>query len=98
MRIAMLGVKALPSASGVEKVVEEVGSRLVQRGHHVTVFTRKHLSRDQAGEYRGMCVRPTWSIPSKHLDATSHAVAAALQVYRDVDVVHVHTTNFAPAV
>ena len=62
MRIAMLGVKTLPSASGVEKVVEEVGSRLVARGHEVTVFTRAHLARSESRNYRGIAIRPTWSI------------------------------------
>jgi glycosyltransferase involved in cell wall biosynthesis len=94
----MLGVKTLPSASGVEKVAEEIGSRLVERGHEVTVFTRAHLSDGSPRRYRGMHVRPTWSVPSKHLDATTHAVAAAIQVGRRFDVLHVHTTNFAPAV
>jgi glycosyltransferase involved in cell wall biosynthesis len=97
VRIAMLGVKQLPSASGVEKVVEEVGSRLVARGHDVTVFTRQHLS-GGSQEYRGMRLEPTWSIPTKHLDASVNAIAAALLVRGDTDVVHVHTTNFAPAV
>jgi glycosyltransferase involved in cell wall biosynthesis len=99
MRIAMLGVKTLPSASGVEKVVEEVGSRLVQRGHAVTVFTRAHLAgTNQPSEYRGMQVRPTWLVPTKHLDAATHALAAALAMSGKTDVLHVHTTNFAPAV
>ena len=95
----MLGVKTLPSASGVEKVVEEVGSRLVNRGHQVTVFTRSHLSSSRRpSEYRGMQVRPTWSIPTKHLDAATHALAAAVSIDRGTDVLHVHTTNFAPAI
>ena len=99
MRIAMLGVKTLPSASGVEKVVEEVGSRLVARGHQVTVFTRAHLARgNRSTEYRGMTVRPTWSIPTRHLDAATHALAAAVAMEGKTDVLHVHTTNFAPAV
>ena len=99
MRIAMLGVKTLPSASGVEKVVEEVGSRLVQRGHEVTVFTRAHLAgTTKPSEYRGMQVRPTWSVPTKHFDAATHALAAALAMSGQTDVLHVHTTNFAPAV
>src|SRR5918993_17844 len=99
MRIAMLGVKTLPSASGVEKVVEEVGSRLVQRGHEVTVFTRAHLAGTTVpSEYRGMQVRPTWSVPTKHFDAATHAVTAALAMSGKTDVLHVHTTNFAPAV
>ena len=99
MRIAMLGVKTLPSASGIEKVVEEVGSRLVERGHHVTVFTRAHLAgSNQPSVYRGMEVRPTWSVPTKHFDAATHALAAALAMSGKTDVLHVHTTNFAPAV
>jgi glycosyltransferase involved in cell wall biosynthesis len=98
MRIAMLGVKTLPSASGVEKVVEEVGSRLVARGHEVTVFTRAHLARTESLEYRGIQVRPTWSIATKHLDAVTHAVTAALAIGGQTDILHVHTTNFAPAI
>jgi glycosyltransferase involved in cell wall biosynthesis len=99
MRIAMLGVKTLPSASGVEKVVEEIGSRLVQRGHEVTVFTRAHLAGTTLpSEYRGIRVRPTWSVPTKHFDAATHALAAALAMSGKTDVLHVHTTNFAPAV
>jgi glycosyltransferase involved in cell wall biosynthesis len=94
----MLGVKTLPSASGVEKVVEEVGSRLVARGHEVTVFTRAHLARTTSLEYRGIHVRPTWSIATKHLDAVTHAVSAALSIGGETDILHVHTTNFAPAV
>jgi len=98
MRIAMLGVKTLPSASGVEKVVEEVGSRLVARGHEVTVFTRAHLARSESRNYRGIEIRPTWSIATKHLDAVTHAVAAALSIGGKTDILHVHTTNFAPAI
>jgi glycosyltransferase involved in cell wall biosynthesis len=98
MRIAMLGVKTLPSASGVEKVVEEVGSRLVSRGHEVTVFTRAHLARTESLEYRGIQIKPTWSIATKHLDAMTHAVAAALSIGGRTDILHVHTTNFAPAI
>jgi glycosyltransferase involved in cell wall biosynthesis len=98
MRIAMLGVKTLPSASGVEKVVEEVGSRLVARGHEVTVFTRAHLARTSSLEYRGIQVRPTWSLATKHLDAVTHAVSAALSIGGQTDILHVHTTNFAPAI
>jgi glycosyltransferase involved in cell wall biosynthesis len=98
MRIAMLGVKTLPSASGVEKVVEEVGSRLVARGHEVTVFTRAHLAQSESCEYRGIQVRPTWSIATKHLDAVTHAVTAALSLAGRTDILHVHTTNFAPAI
>jgi glycosyltransferase involved in cell wall biosynthesis len=45
-----------------------------------------------------MRLRPTWSIATKHLDASLNAIAAALSIRTDTDIVHVHTTNFAPAV
>jgi glycosyltransferase involved in cell wall biosynthesis len=45
-----------------------------------------------------MHVRPTWSVPTKHFDAATHALAAALAMSGQTDVLHVHTTNFAPAV
>ena len=41
MRIAMIGLRGLPArAGGVERHVEELATRLVDRGHEVTVFCR----------------------------------------------------------
>ena len=42
MEIAMIGQKGIPSrAGGVEIHVEEISSRLVERGNNVTVYCRK---------------------------------------------------------
>ena len=41
LRIAMLGTRGVPAAyGGFETAVEEIGRRLVARGHHVTVYCR----------------------------------------------------------
>ena len=43
MRIALLGTRGIPARySGFETCVEQLGSRLVQRGHDVTVYCRTH--------------------------------------------------------
>ena len=42
MKIAMIGHKRIPSREGgIEVVVEELSTRLVQMGHSVTVYNRK---------------------------------------------------------
>ena len=41
LRIAMIGCRGVPASyGGIERHVEEVGARLVERGHQVTVFNR----------------------------------------------------------
>src|SRR6476619_1925462 len=43
LRIVMIGQKGLPATfGGIEHHVEEVGRRLAERGHHVTVFCRSY--------------------------------------------------------
>ncbi len=91
MRIAMIGQKGLPATyGGIERHVEEIGARLVERGHEVRVYTRSYYSPGK-DSYRGMerCPRPT--IRTKHLDTASHALFATLDVLvRPVDLVHYH--------
>ena len=71
MRIAMIGQKGVPATvGGIERHVEELGARLVDRGHEVTVFCRRSYSDDRRAEYRGMRLRhlptvaPSTSTPS----------------------------------
>ena len=45
MRIAMIGQKGVPATfGGIEHHVEELGTRLAERGHDVTVFCRPGYS------------------------------------------------------
>jgi glycosyltransferase involved in cell wall biosynthesis len=53
MRIAMIGTRGAPARyGGFETAVEEIGQRLVARGHDVTVYCRDAL--DRRSEYLGM--------------------------------------------
>lgn len=92
----MLGCRGLPATyGGVERHVEEIGARLVERGHEVTVYCRPHYSDPEVGDhYRGMRRVVLPGIATKRLDALSHtAVAAAHAAREGYDVVHYHAVG-----
>ena len=91
MKIAMLGLKGLPGIyGGVEKHVEELGFRLAQSGHDVTVFCRKSYT-EKIGEYRGMKLVYAPTIHTKHLDATVHTLLGGVKAaFSDFDLIHYH--------
>lgn len=94
MKIAMFGIKGIPVPAGAENVVEQIGSRLVQRGHEVTVYVRPHYTPREMKEYKGMKLVHLPSIPTKNLDAITHSFLASIAVLREgADIVHVHSTG-----
>ncbi|MBI4524213.1 MAG: glycosyltransferase family 4 protein [Deltaproteobacteria bacterium] len=89
MKIAMLGLKGVPYPEGIENFTEQVGWRLAERGHRVTVYVRPYVK--VGDSYRGMQIRRLPSINTKHFDALTHTFLATLDAARsDVDVVHFH--------
>ena len=45
MKIAMIGQKGIPATyGGIERHVEELTTRVVERGHEVTVYCRPYYS------------------------------------------------------
>src|SRR5688500_4993553 len=93
LSIAMIGQRGVPATfGGVEHHVEALGSRMVERGHRVTVFCRPNYTDKQEGTtYRGMELRYVPTISTKHLDAVLPSGLAALgSLGRGFDVVHFH--------
>jgi glycosyltransferase involved in cell wall biosynthesis len=94
MRIAMLGTKGIPAKwGGIEKYVEEVGKRLAERGHEVTVFASRWYCRDYTGDsYKGIRII---RVPALHLQATdalSNSFFAFLRILiQPFDIVHFHS-------
>lgn len=103
LRIAMIGQRGVPATfGGIEHHVEELGARLVDRGHEVTIFCRPNYVDGRPTTYRGMrlCFLPT--IGTKHLDAMVHcAICSLATIGTRYDVVHYHAlgpglTSFIP--
>lgn len=90
MRIVMLGMRGVPANyGGLETVAEEVGARMVERGHAVTAYCRAHNATTDAKTYRGMRRVTLPSIKQKFLDTPTHtAASAAHAMFHRADVVH----------
>ena len=97
MRIAFLGSEGIPYPNAFAKITEEIGARLVERGHDVVVFGRRHLV-PESSPYRGMLRVPVRSWNSKHLDTLSSTFLSSLKLLSSgwADIAHFH--GIGPAV
>ena len=90
----MFGIKGVPVPAGAEIVAEQVGSRLVQRGHQVTLYVRAHYTPRILKEYKGMRLVHLASIPTKNFDAITHSFLACLAaIFSDAEIIHIHATG-----
>ena len=94
MRIAYVAVKGMPIGGGIEKLTEEIGSRLVQKGHQVVVYSSRDYGTSD-GEYKGMEIRTVPSINTRALHKLSICFHAIRDVIRkgNVDLVHLHAVG-----
>lgn len=99
MRICMLGHKRIPSREGgIEIVVEELATRMVQMGHDVTCYNRggHHVSGKEFDEnhqttYKGVKLRMVPTIDKKGFAAVSSSFFGAIKAaFGRADLVHFH--------
>jgi glycosyltransferase involved in cell wall biosynthesis len=101
MRIAMIGIKAIPARSGgFETAVDEISRGLVKAGHEVVVYNRSGMSDHSSSEYEGVRLVTLPTVESKNFSTIVHAFLATIHlIFHRVDVVHYFiagTTLFAP--
>ena len=81
LHIAFLGTRGVPAAySGFETFVEELGARLAERGHRVTVFNRYPFVPLREREYRGMAIIRLRTVQRKSLDTLAHTFLSCLRL------------------
>lgn len=79
MKIALLGTRGIPASySGFETCVEQLGKRLVERGHDVTVYCRKHHIKYDGVLYKGMKLVKLDTVRNKYLDTIVHSFISSL--------------------
>ncbi|MDA0244196.1 MAG: DUF1972 domain-containing protein [Chloroflexi bacterium] len=79
LKIALLGTRGVPASySGFETCVEQLGQRLVQRGHRVTVYCRSHHITYPEPTYKGMRLVKLPTIPNKYLDTLIHSFISSV--------------------
>jgi glycosyltransferase involved in cell wall biosynthesis len=98
VRVAFIGTRGVPATySGFETCVEQVGRRMAERGHEVTVFCRSSHYGERPDEYLGMRLQYLPAIHQKHLETLSHTALSALRLRRDTAVICMGVGN-APVV
>ena len=91
MRIALVGTRGVPARyGGFETCVEEVGSRLAEKGHEVVVYCRT-LGRGReprAREFRGMRLVHLPTVRTRRLETLVHTgLSVAHLAFHKVDAV-----------
>jgi glycosyltransferase involved in cell wall biosynthesis len=79
MRLAILGTRGVPASyGGFETFAERLSTRLVARGHEVTVYCRSHYVSPSLREYKGVRLKVLPTIRHKYLDTVAHTFLSAL--------------------
>ena len=99
MKIAMIGHKRIPSREGgVEVVVEELSTKMVEKGHSVTCYNRKgkHIldkskKIKKISNYKGVKLKWVFTIDKKGLAAMTSSFFGSIKIlFSDADIVHYH--------
>jgi glycosyltransferase involved in cell wall biosynthesis len=103
LRIAFLVVKNVARGGGIEKYTLELGRRLVERGHEVTVYSMGHYG-EIATDHFGIRTIVVPCINRSALEKLSASASAAFSLLlsrKKYDVVHCHSVAagaFAPLI
>lgn len=103
MRIAMIGIKAIPARfGGFETAVDEISRGIAASGHDVTVYNRRGMSCISGDRYEGVRLVTLPTARTKNLSTIVHSLVSTLHaMFQPYDVVHYFTTGatlFAPLV
>jgi glycosyltransferase involved in cell wall biosynthesis len=87
MTLALIGTRGVPARyGGFETGAEEIGKRLVRRGHKVWVYCRTGYSGAALREFEGMRLVHLPALPIKFLETLSHTALSLLHAaFRSFD-------------
>jgi glycosyltransferase involved in cell wall biosynthesis len=79
MHIAILGTRGIPASyGGFETFAEHLATRLVARGHQVTVYCRPHYVSPRQLEFHGVRLTVLPTIRHKYFDTVVHTFLSAI--------------------
>jgi glycosyltransferase involved in cell wall biosynthesis len=100
MRIAILGTRGVPANyGGFETFAEQLGKRLVEHGHEVTVYGRDRFVPAKMKSYLGMRIVRLPALPSKYFETVLHSLFAAIHALtQHYDIIYVCNSANVPSV
>jgi glycosyltransferase involved in cell wall biosynthesis len=91
MKISFIALKDLPYIGGMEKYTEELGTRLVEKGFKVVVYTSGRNS-GKHSIYKGMQIVPVSTLPVKGLERFIVSRIATIKAsFSSTDIIHYHS-------
>jgi glycosyltransferase involved in cell wall biosynthesis len=93
LKIAMIGTKGIPAKwGGIEKYVQEISTRLVSKGHEVSVYGSRWFLRDYGSNfYKGVRIVSVPAIRWQATDALTNGFFSAMTLLtKDCDIAHLH--------
>jgi glycosyltransferase involved in cell wall biosynthesis len=99
MRIAIIGIRGVPANyGGFETFAEQLGRRMVERGHTVTVYGRTRWVASSVKTHLGMGIVRLPAPTSKYLETVVHTLFCAFHLLvRRYDVVYICNSANVPA-
>jgi glycosyltransferase involved in cell wall biosynthesis len=85
LKVAILGTRGIPARyGGFETFAEEISTRLVARGHEVTVYGRHPFFKREPlnSPYRGVSLLSCPTVMHKYLETPLHALTSFLDLFR----------------
>lgn len=83
LRIAMVGTRGVPATyGGFETAVDEIGRRLVAKGHDVTVYCRVRQGEPAMASYQGMRLVHLPALRRRSLETLSHTALSVAHMLR----------------
>jgi glycosyltransferase involved in cell wall biosynthesis len=92
MKIAMIGLRGIPSSTGgVETVVEHIAPAIAKMGHEVTVYCRNPYCTSKPKTWRGVKLKYLPTLNLKHTEAVTHTFLSTMNsLFKKYDIVHYH--------
>jgi glycosyltransferase involved in cell wall biosynthesis len=89
LSIAIVGTRGIPANyGGFETFAQELATRMVRRGHEVSVYCRRHYFTHGQPEFHGVRLVVLPAIRHKYLDTVSHSLLSILHsLFRPYDAV-----------
>lgn len=107
LNIANIGLKGIPvTLGGIDNFVENIATRMVQRGHSVSVYNRAYVTKiwlesishqnlkekKRVIYYKGIRIITLPTLQKKNLDAIFHTtLGAAHSIFQPYDILNYHT-------
>ena len=81
--VAILGTRGIPASySGFETSVQETSVRLVKMGYSVTVYCRSNHYSDKLKMFKGVHLKYSLSVKSKHLDTITSTIYSVFSLFK----------------